>query len=196
MPRKTSICRLLGIMHGDGNMSYSRVHITDKCLDYHIKIIHPLFNELFGVKMNLFHDKNRNSYYSHTKKKDVYKFLTEKLKLPEGSVRKNLKVEEFMNKWNDNEKAFYIAGIFDSEGYVSKRQAEISITITSKEIFDFISNHLHKLNFTHSKRMRNRRMKTEYELRMYGKKNISSFFNRIPIKNPDKIHRLIKFLGH
>ena len=84
------LCRIIGIIHGDGNMSLSRIHITDKCLEYHKKILHPLFKDVFGIKLNLFHDRNRNSYYSHIKDKKVYKYLTENLEIPKGSVRKNL----------------------------------------------------------------------------------------------------------
>ena len=59
MKETHSLCRILGILHGDGNMSSSRIHITDKDKEYHIKVLHPLFKSVFGICLNLFKDKNR-----------------------------------------------------------------------------------------------------------------------------------------
>ena len=121
------LCRLLGIIHGDGNMSGSRILVTDKSKDYH-NVIKYLFEKVFGITPNLFHDKNRNSYYSHIKRKVVYMFLTEVLEVPKGSVRKNLSPASFVKKWNAELKGSYLGGLFDSEGHVSKLQAKINFS--------------------------------------------------------------------
>src|SRR3989344_1794205 len=145
------LCRVIGIIHGDGNMSSSRIHITDKCLDYHIQVLQPLFKDVFNLELNLFHDKNRNSYYSHVKDKKVYKYLTETLEIPKGAVRKNLKIPNYIKSLQDSLKASYISGLFDAECYISKRQAEISFSITCQEIFEFIKEFLNNKNKTSRK---------------------------------------------
>ena len=132
-----ALCRFIGILHGDGNMSHGRILITDKCKDYHLTVSN-LFEEIFGAKPNLFHDKNRNSYYSHLKRKAVYLFLVEVLEVPRGSVRKNLSLAAYVKTWDSKLKGSYLGGLLDSEGHISKLQAKINFTTTSKQVFDFV----------------------------------------------------------
>lgn len=197
MPRiNEDICRILGIMHGDGNMSYSRILITDKCREYHESVIHPLFLRAFGVKMNLFHDKNRNSFYSHTKKKTLYNYFVKNLLIPQGSVRKGLKVPKYAYKFTCKQKNAYISGLFDSESYVSNRQAQIDFTTTSKDLHEFVASHIISLGIDISQFSRKRRKNREYEIRIYGKKRLSLLTKSLILKHPDKIKRLEKFLSH
>lgn len=171
-------------------MSSSRIHITDKCYEYHVKVLRPLFKEVFNLDLNLFHDKNRNSYYSHVKDKKVYKYLTEKLEIPKGSVRKNLKVPEYLKSLNNNLKASYIAGLFDAESYISKRQAEINFSTTCQDIFEFIKEFFDKNQIIFSSRIRHRRNNPEYEIYIYGKERIKKLSRIIKFKHPDKISQL------
>ena len=198
IPKNVSVelCRFLGIMHGDGNMSSSRILITDECLRYHTSVLHPLFEELFGIKLNLYHDKNRNSYYSHVKSKKIYEFLVSTLKINRGAVRGNLMLPSFIYRVPNSFKSEYIAGLYDSESYVSKRQAEIEFSITSEKIYKFILNFLIKNNIKHSKRIRDRRKKKDYTIHIYGKQNINNFLNIVKIKHPEKVARANKFLAH
>ena len=192
------ISRLVGIIHGDGNMSFKRVLITDECLEYHKNVIHPLFYQLFGVKLNLYHDKARNSFYSHTKNRILFKYLTKDLKLPNGAVRDRIRITKFMKQWPLELKVNYLAGIIDSEGYVSKRQAEIEISVTSKNVFDFVRTILNQLNIKYSIRIRKRngRSKIDYSLNIYGKDKIKDLVKSVHIRHPEKIKKLEKFLTH
>ena len=188
-----SLCRLLGMIHGDGNMSFGRILITDKSKDYHL-VIKDLFEEVFGVTPNLFHDKNRNTYYSHLKRKVLYLFLVEVLEVPRGSVRKNLSPGSYVNSWDTKLKGSYLGGLLDSEGHVSKLQAKINFATTSEPIFDFVVAFLseHKIKFGIYKR--NRRSKNELEINIYGKQNISNLLNYTSFFNTEKNVRLEKFL--
>ena len=196
LPIKISeeLLRLIGIIHGDGNMSFNRVHITDKSREYHEKLIIPTFEKLFGIRMNLFHDKNRNSYYSYTKNKIIYKFLVEILKIPSGSVRKNLRFPTYLKDINNKFKSSYIGGIFDAEGHVRKRQAEIDFSITNKEIWEFVKKFLNDIDVKFSTKIRKRRKNPEYEIYIYGKPNLINFNEHIKFSHPDKIDAFQKFL--
>lgn len=197
LPKKFSpeLCRLLGIIHGDGNMSYDRIVITDKCLEYHI-IIQDLFEKVFSVKPNLFHDKKRHTYYSHIKRMVVYKFLVEVLEVPKGSIRRRLSTTSYMNLWDKKLKSSYLGGLFDSEGHVGKKQAKISFTITSKEIFDFVKNFLLENGIKVSEYKRKRHEKPEYEIYIYGKQNIQEMLKFVKFYHPDKVSRLKLFSSH
>ncbi|GEM_PF-1383147 len=188
-----SLCRLLGIIHGDGNMSYGRILITDKCKDYHL-VIRNLFEEIFDVTPNLFHDKNRHSYYSHLKRKAVYLFLVEVLEVPRGSVRQNLSPISFVKTWDSKLKGSYLGGLLDSEGHISKLQAKINFTTTSKPVFDFVADFLTEHEIKFGKYVRHRRANPELEINIYGKQNISKFLTYTSFRNPEKIARLEKFL--
>lgn len=187
------LCRIIGIIHGDGNMSSSRIHISDKCLHYHLKELKPLFKDIFNIELNLYHDKNRNSYYSHFKNKKVYWYLTEKLKIPKGSVRKQLFVPNYLKMAKDYLKAAYISGIFDSESCISKRQAEINFSTTCESLFEFIKKFLNNKKIKFNPRIRDRRKNKEYEIYIYGKENIKKMLKIIKINHPEKILRLKYF---
>jgi len=185
-----NLCRIIGIIHGDGNMSLSRILITDKCRDYHIKVLHRLFKDVFNLELNLFHDKNRNSYYSHVKNKKVYNYLTETLEIPKGSVRNGLRVPEYLKKLPTYLKASYISGLFDAESYISKRQAEINFSTTCQDIFEFIKKFLEERQIKFSSRIRDRRKNREYEIYIYGRNNIKNLLRVIKFKHPDKLSQL------
>ncbi|MFH1391870.1 MAG: LAGLIDADG family homing endonuclease, partial [Candidatus Diapherotrites archaeon] len=103
---------MLGIIHGDGNMSNSRILVTDKSKKYH-KVVKELFGKVFGITPNIFHDKNRNTYYSHIKRKAVYLFLVEVLEVPGGSIRKSLSLPSYVKTWNGKLKGAYLGGLLD-----------------------------------------------------------------------------------
>ena len=187
------LCRILGIIHGDGNMSNSRILICDKCKEYH-KTIQELFQKVFNATPNLFHDKNRHTYYSHLKRKAVYLFLVEVLEVPSGSVRKNLLLPSYVNSWDGKLKGSYLGGLLDSEGHVSKLQAKINFTTTSKPLFDFAENFLAKNKIKFGIYKRKRRRQNELEINIYGKKNIKKLLNYTCLLNADKKTRLEKFL--
>ena len=189
------LCRVIGIIHGDGNMSSSRIHITDKCLEYHTQELQPLFKKVFNLKLNLFHDVKRNSYYSHIKNKEVYRYLTEELKISKGSVRKNLAIPNYLKNLTDDLKASYLTGVFDAECCVSKRQAEINFSTTSQKLFNFINKFLNKNQIKNSQQIRDRRKNKEYEIYIYGRENIKNMLKIIKIKHPNKILRLQKMVS-
>lgn len=188
------LCKMLGEIHGDGNLSSNRIHITDKCKEFHIKKLNPEFKKLFGVKLNLYHDKPRNSYYSHLKSSVLYRYFTEVLELPKGAVRENIKISKYMKTWNNEFMGAYMAGLFDAESNISKRQAQISFSTTSIKIFNLVKRFLNKIKVKYSIYIRSRRKNKEYEIYIYGKKNIKHFLKYVKISHPDKKRLLCKFI--
>ncbi len=189
------LCRIIGMIHGDGNMSNGRLVITDKCLGYNA-IIRNLFEKAFSVKPNIFHDRKRHTYYSHFKRMAIYKFLVEVLEVPKGPVRRSLSLPSYVHMWDAKLKASYIGGLFDSEGHVGKAQAKISFSITTKDIFEFVKNFLEGNKIKVSIYLRYRHEKPEYELYIYGRQNIQVFLKLVKFYHPDKISRLKPFPIH
>ena len=176
-------------------MSNDRVAISDECFEYHA-IICDLFSKVFCVKPNIFHDENRNTFYSHFKRMALYKFLVEVLEVPRGPVRRSLSLPSYVDSWDAKLKASYIGGLFDSEGHVGKTQAKIAFSITTKDVFEFVKNFLEENKIKVSIYIRNRHVKKEYELYIYGRENIQVFLKLVKFYHPDKVSRLKPFPIH
>jgi intein/homing endonuclease len=177
--------RLLGIIHGDGNASYRRILITDKCEEFH-KILHRLFIEIFNVAPSFFRDKNRNTFYTHTKNRMIYWVFTEKLLVNKGSVRKKIVIPPFILENNIQVKREYVGGLFDAEASVKRRQAEIMFVTTTKILWEFIQNILNASEIKFSTNIRTRRKNPEYEIYIYGKNNLEKFQEQITFLHPMK----------
>jgi intein/homing endonuclease len=188
------LCRIVGIIHGDGNMSGRRLLITDQNREYH-DFLHKLFARSFCLKLNLFHDNARNTFYSHSKNTIVYKFLTEVLEIPVGPVRPNLRIPQFIRKSSLRLQSEYIAGIFDSESHIRRRQAEIDFSTTSEELWEFVKCFLLKIGIKFSARIRKRRKNAEFEIFIYGKSNMIIFNKYAKLMHPIKKERIEFFLS-
>lgn len=187
------LCRLLGILHGDGNMSSGRILFTEQSREFH-KSIRRAFRSVFGVNLNTFHDVNRNTYYSHTKSVLAYRFLVEVMEVPKGAVRQNLHVPSYMKKLSRSLQAEYVGGLFDAEGCVKKRQAELNISTTSKSVFEFLGEFLSSIGVGYSNYTRTRYKNPEYEIYIYGKNDLQKFARHVSFKHQSKKRRLAKFL--
>jgi len=115
-------------------MSSRRILVSDESLSFHRDVLRPTFQKLFGVQTNIFHDKNRNTYYSHLKNSVLYDFLTEVMEIPKGSVRNGLRFPAYINGLELPFRAEYVGGLYDAESHVKKRQAEIDFSSTCGEI--------------------------------------------------------------
>jgi len=189
------LCRVIGIIHGDGNMSNKRILITDKNPQYHL-YLRKLFKKTFAIELNLFEDKNRNTFYSHSKNSILYKYLNDVLEVPSGAVRKSLTLPKYLTKLPIRMQAQYVAGIFDSESHIRKRQAEIDFSTTTKDLWVFVKSFLSKIGIKFTARIRRRRKNPEYEIFIYGKRNLMIFKKYVKLKNPDKKIALTAFLRH
>ena len=194
IPAKESkvLLRFLGILHGDGNMSMNRILITEKNSTF-ANIILKLFDKVFGVKPNIFHDKNRNTYYCHIKNSILYRYLTTVLEVPKGALRKKLFLPSCLRELDKSFRAAYVGGLFDAEGWVTSRQAHIGLSITNEEIRNFISEILHQCNINHTTSERKRRRNNEFEIHIYGKENLRKFQEQISFTHPKKITMMSKF---
>jgi hypothetical protein len=186
------LCRFIGIMHGDGNLSSNRILITDKNIEYHQRVLQPLFKRLFNLPLNLYHDKNRSSYYSHVKSSIIYRYLIGVLEFQAGSVRCSLqKLPSYLSKFPSKYQAYYIAGLYDSEGSIKKKQIEIDFAITSKPIWLYIQEFFNQININYSPRIRKReKWQKNYEIYIYGKDDAIKFIKNIPIVHPAKLKQL------
>ena len=113
------------------------------------------------------------------------------LEFKAGLVRCSLKkLPSYLSKFTITQKTCYIAGLYDSEGSIKKRQAEIDFTITSKPIWKYIQEYLTQITINYSTRIRKReKWLNNYEIYIYGKENVRKFINNVPMLHPAKLKR-------
>ncbi len=187
--------RLLGIIHGDGNTTNGRLTITDMSEAYHKKVLRPMFVKAFGIEPNVFYEPQRNSYSSHTKRKNIYRFFTDNMQVPIGAIRSQLFVPEFVKNASIPLQREYVGGLYDAEGSVRSRQAEIYFSITNKEVYEFVKRVLKQAKISFSIYERHRHAKPEYEIYIYGRDDLKKFNRLIKFKHPDKIKGLLKHIN-
>ena len=119
------------------NLSSNRILITDKNLKYHQTVLNPLVNRLFNLNFNIYHDKNKVSYYSHVKSSIIFRYLIEMLRFSKGSVRLSLvnRLPFYLIELDSEYKAHDIAGLYDAEGHVKNRQIEINFSTSSRPMY-------------------------------------------------------------
>ena len=184
-----ALLRILGIIHGDGNMSGKRILVSENDIEFSNKIS-LLFKKIFGLTLNIFHDKKRNSYYCHIKNSVIYRYCVDVLEIPNGAVRPALKLPTYIKNLKFEFQKEYVGGLYDAEGWLTTRQAHIGFSIINKEIRDFISSILQECGIKHSTSSRNRRTNIEYELHIYGKSNLKKFQEQISFRHPKKINKI------
>ena len=190
----SELCRLIGWIHGDGNMSYRRILISDESLGFHTTVVRETVQRLFGLKTNIFHDEGRSTYYSHLKNSVLYDFLAEVLEIPKGSVRSGLRVPGYIKRLELSLQAKYVGGLYDAEGHVKKRQAEIDFSITCEEIQAMVGATLDQLTIGLTLHARQRRSK-EFEVYIYGKDDLAKFEAQIGFTHPVKKNALARALS-
>ncbi len=186
------LLRFIGMLHGDGNMFNKRILITEKDKDFCDKIS-QLFERVFAIALNIFYDKNRNSHYCHVKNSIIFRYLVEVLEVPKQSVRKKIYLPIYMKKLGLKFQKEYVGGLYDAEGWVTSRQAHIGLSITNKNIIDFVSEILTRCGIKHTKSFRDRRENIEYEIHIYGKDNLKKFQEKISFTHPLKITKISSF---
>jgi intein-encoded DNA endonuclease-like protein len=111
------------------------------------------------------------------------------LEFQPGAVRCSLKaLPSYLPKLKQTKQAHYIAGLYDAEGHIKKRQVEIDFSITSKPVWKFIQAFLKTTAIQYSPLVRERKgRKKIFEIYIYGKKDVRNFVKTIPIQHPAKV---------
>jgi len=115
---------LLGWICGDGHLKESHnylVKISEKSTKQLEFVLKPLFKELFGVNTPIFR-RFEGGYAIQIGSKPIFRFLTQVLNIKVG------KIPAVVDKMDKVNKRYFLAGIFDSEGYVSRNRYLLAIS--------------------------------------------------------------------
>lgn len=141
-PRRSSdLAELLGIIFGDGHLSYYQVSVTtnSETDKEHAMFVKMLIEKLFvGVKVNIRKRLNQKALDIVTSSRNIVDFL-KKLGMPAGDkLRSGLQIPDWILKSRVYQKGF-VRGLFDTDGCIyldshkikDKKYYYIGWTITS-----------------------------------------------------------------
>jgi len=119
------LCYFVGWIVGDGSLSqqhgFYSIKISEKNKHQLDLVLKPLIKDLFGINVPIFRADGRGHRIQFGNK-IVHRFLTKILKIKVG------KIPSFIKKLDITNKKYFLRGIFDSEGYVSKNRNRLTIS--------------------------------------------------------------------
>ena len=198
---------IIGVLIGDGHISDKTKSKTDLSLDYRISIeltdydllkyIESLIKKFVKTKSTVNKVKKRKgkkqTYVFQMRNKELYKYLTDDIKLPKGNKTSKLRVPiQIIGNVEKIRKAF-IAGFFDTDG--GRRGNSIGFTMKNKALQEDISSLLNKFNINHScDCWLNKKYNTHY----YGLKlkinEIKTFLYDFPLRNKNRLNEILSLV--
>lgn len=199
-PRSSKLAELLGILVGDGHLSYYQASVcTNLTTDIgHAYFVKKLFKELFAVPVGIQKRQKDNSIVVVVSSRTIVRFL-EKQGMPSGNkIKNNLRVPDWILKKGEYRAAF-MRGLFDTDGCVYAEHhsgtkktysyAILAITSYAKGLIYGIIKILNSLGFT----PRNRSSQKSVYLRKQSE--VRRYFSMVGTSNPKHLYRFNKFIG-
>ena len=167
---------LAGYIYGDGNLYYDRkkreylIRAYDRVRGQ-LEIIADIIEYLYRVRVSIGKRKDGDSWELRIRNKRLY-----------------IELKNIIDKCRRYPTKDFIAGFYDAGGYlyIRKSKFEAGITITDLQILIKIRHELDKHNIKSHihKRVFKNPQRTVYYLRIYGRRNVSSFLKYIKPKHP------------
>jgi hypothetical protein len=117
---------LLGWICGDGNLNQYHnyvLKISEKSKPQLELVLKPLLYELFNVHAPIFR-RSQNGYAIQIGSKPIFRFIANVLKIRVGEI------PPYIENIDDDIKRYFLAGIFDAEGYVASSYLHSRVTIS------------------------------------------------------------------
>lgn len=181
---------LAGWICGDGNLaSYGNhylIKISEKSINQLAYVLKPLFKELFSIEPPIYHIYE-GGYAIQLNSKPIFRFLTNVLQLQVG------KIPKLACELDDHNLSYFLAGIFDSEGYVSKDRYRLTISQAKKEFLLNLKDFFLKLNIKFNGPTKHiTKLGIWYTIRLESKAEIMKFIEIVGSHHIDKARRLVK----
>jgi hypothetical protein len=193
---------LIGVHVGDGCMTFDKEkndryisytgHIIDE-REFHQTIIKNAFEILFNKETKITFDRreNHSCIRTYLRSKAIFTFFNKIIKIPVGSKR-DIDVPDIIKNSDTMIKREFLRGLADTDFSLAlkKRYRQkhyyptISFSSQSKYLVRTVKNFLSELGFKSStsynlKSVRNGKIHTINHVNIYGKRNLSLWFNEI-----------------
>lgn len=184
---------LIGWICGDGHLSdygnHYLIKISEKSTDQLRYVLKPLFKNLFNVDVPIFRIYE-GGYAAQVGCKPIFRFLTRVLKIKVGEI------PEIINSFDKINMRYFLAGIFDSEGYVCKNRYRATISQARLEFIDKLKYLFKDLGVKFNGPTTHKtKLGTWYTIRLEKKSEIVKFANLIGSYHVDKSKRLKEMIS-
>ena len=189
---------LAGAIVGDGHIRNGVKHIgKDNSIDYGVNI-HAKNKCYLEIILNIIKNKidtkteikfQKRTYYISVRNKLLHTTLNKKFEIPAGKKSDRI----FIPNWikNDSNLKYFLAGYFDTDGGL--RRGSIGFCSASKQMITDTKKCLEQMKIQSSL---DRWINKKYDKEYYGlriiKKDVIKFYKTIPLKNQDKIGRIMQ----
>jgi len=202
---------MTGLIAGDGSISRTNFGGFDtKLFNVHNQILKDfclLCNEVLGIQPLYTEDRNGVPYHRFHSK--IFANLLDKFGLPSGDTSHNIRIGEALSKLPNNLLAYYLRGIFDTDGSCmegrGKRGSRIEFSSASKEFVQGLQVLLHRFGIIskvrekrpHASFIQGRKVKSgkNYVLEISGKENLEAFKRCIGfglLEKSEKLERIVQ----
>jgi hypothetical protein len=184
----------IGWICGDGDLEQCGNHylikISEKSIPQLDYVLKPLFHSLFSVEPNIY-QIYEGGYALQIGAKPIYRFLMQALPLRVGEIPGFV----FNLDWVD--KKYFLAGISDSEGYVSKKGNRLTISQADPKFLLQVLNLLSSLGINFRGPVRHEtRLGLWYSIWSQKKSEILKFSECIGSYHLDKSKALDRMVSH
>ncbi|MEM5773085.1 MAG: LAGLIDADG family homing endonuclease [Candidatus Aenigmatarchaeota archaeon] len=147
-------------------------------------ILSPLIKNLFGINVPIFIGYG-NGYRIQFGNKPIHRFLTKVLKIKTGEVPR------FIKKLDEANKRYFLMGIFDSEGCVSKSRNRLIISQAKLSFLEEIIELLNEMNiYPNGPTFHKTKLGVWYEVRVESKEEFLKFAKNIGSNHVEKFKLL------
>ena len=200
LPKKTteSLAYIIGVILGDGCLAGRKTNKKQDwkiivCFDNenHCNLFCDYFYKIFGILPKK-HDYGRGYIEADINSKVIYWFLIEFFEIKHGIKHDSIKVPSIL-KWQKRTViAYFIRGLFDSDGTVVPSNKKVAFASTSKTIIGELKQILSDFGIycSYSCWVKKGGFKPLYSLQICSKKSISAFKNSIGFSHPSKEKKL------
>lgn len=193
-------CELIGLHTGDGTLY--QTHGGGKVwelrgglgeTEFYDKHVHDLLLEIFNISFKTKY-RSGGSYGVQTCNKELINFLID-VGFPVGSKVYTTKVPNFIFNTSRKNKLSFVRGLFDTDGCISldRKYPRITFGFASVYLRDTLKLLLDELGFrptiSYHKSFRNGAPCHEYNLKLFGKKQVNKFFKEVSPKNPKHLNK-------
>lgn len=196
----------IGVHLGDGCLFVDENHRTyrnefsgdfENDNEFYSKIFPEIFEAVYGKKLKIYKKKNENTIIAVLNSKEIVQKKMS-LGIPTGN---KLKLEKVPDWIKDSLIPHFVRGFADSDFSISfkknrKRihcEPRIELFTNNKVLAEFVFANLKNLNFNPSFEGTSRRGFKEFRIRLYGKKMLENWMDKIGFCNPKHLSKVYLF---
>ncbi len=174
------IAEFLGLIFSEGSLKKNSVYFYNNCKKTQ-KRFNLLCKRIFGLipKREIANTVDCSSIFSV-----VLAHFLKYIGMPEYKKSTKISLPAFLLSSNSEKIGAFLGAYFVGDGSFSKKRNAIEISTSSREMSTGISYLLQRLGILYSQKSRETKANINYRINIYGKDNVSAFYNQSNLPYP------------